>query len=48
MRERLRAVRGEIVITSEPTAGTTIEVHVPVDRAVASELEFVGEEICKT
>jgi signal transduction histidine kinase len=48
MRERLRAVQGEIVIDSELSAGTTIDVRVPLNRAVAPKLESVGEVICKS
>jgi signal transduction histidine kinase len=30
MRERVRALRGELVIKSKPNAGTAIEVFVPM------------------
>jgi signal transduction histidine kinase len=31
MRERVRALRGELVVRSKPNAGTSIEVFVPAD-----------------
>jgi signal transduction histidine kinase len=48
MRERLRVVHGDIVIASEPSAGTTIDVHVPLLRAVATDMESVGDAMCKS
>jgi PAS domain S-box-containing protein len=48
MRERLRALEGTIVIASEPSAGTTIEVRVPLERAVAAEMESLGDVMCQS
>jgi signal transduction histidine kinase len=39
MRERLRAVEGEIIVKSEPLRGTEIEVRVPHARAVVETRE---------
>jgi PAS domain S-box-containing protein len=47
MRERLRAVQGEIVIASELAAGATIDAHVPLDRAVPIGIESADEVICQ-
>ena len=48
MRERLRAVQGAIAIDSQPSAGTTIHVRLPLDRSVATEMETAEEVICKS